>query len=413
MAIIDAPVWRQDGKKIFAYKYPKVNLSSKTQLNVGMSQEALLFINGEMKGKYTSGKYTLDTANIPILRGLFGLPFGGQNPFMAEVWYVNKSDILDIVSTTDLFLVRDPRYPNGLPLVADVTYGLKVAESEPFLLKLVNEESPLYDYSIEERFNGRFIREVTSYLSTMADCAGYDLPTLSAQSSRVSDELRVKLTPFINSYGLSFVDFNVGHIRIDTSDAARQMSSGFGLDPYTYRQARLLDIQEKAMENIGNGEGGLLGAIMAMGMMNSGPSNVPPPSSVYPQQPSPAAPQPATPPPAATPSQPRVHNVYCSNCGRKYTSDVKFCPYCGDEYWACPKCGADNDRKNRRCVSCGAVLVQEEESLCPSCGKPHPAGAQFCPNCGHPLGAKDVCKQCGAPLNGARFCPQCGARNVP
>ena len=93
MAIIDAPVWRQNGQKIFAYKYPNINLSSKTQLNVGMSQEALLFINGELKQKYSTGKHTLDTANIPILRKLFGLPFGGQNPFLAEVWYINKADL--------------------------------------------------------------------------------------------------------------------------------------------------------------------------------------------------------------------------------------------------------------------------------------------------------------------------------
>lgn len=408
MAIIDAPVWRQNGQKIFAYKYPNINLSSKTQLNVGMSQEALLFINGELKQKYSTGKHTLDTANIPILRKLFGLPFGGQNPFLAEVWYINKADLLNISTQTDMFTVADPRYPNGLPLVADVTYGLKVAESEPFLLKLVNEESPLYDTSIEERFNGRFIREVTTRIATLADQNGYDLPSLNARRSRISEELAALLSPFIESYGLTFTDFNLRSLSIDTSDEARQITSGFGYDPQTYQQARMLDIQEKAMNNISNGDGGLLGAMLAMSMMNNSAPAAPDPATIQPRQPAANRPEAA---PRKEENKPETHYVYCSNCGKKYTSDVRFCPYCGDEYWPCPKCGADNDRKNKRCVSCGTVLIPEQQVKCPNCGTLCPDDAQFCPQCGHPLKQADTCRQCGAPLNGARFCPQCGTQN--
>lgn len=404
MAIIDAPVWRQNGKKIFAYKYANVNLSSKTQLNVGMSQEALLFINGELKEKYSSGKYTLDTANIPVLRKLFGLPFGGQNPFMAEVWYINKSDLLNISTVTDMFLARDNRYPNGIPLIAEVTYGLKVAEGEPFLIKLANEESPLFDFSIEKRFSGRLVREVTAKIASLADQYGFDLPALNAQRSKISDDLKRLLTPFVDGYGMTFVDFNVSRITMDTSDEARQMTSGFGYDPQTYQQARILDIQEKAMQNISNGDGGLLGAIFAMGMMNNASNVTPPaPSSIHPQQSA------AVPP--VKPAEERIHYVYCSNCGKKYPSDVKFCPYCGDEYWACSKCGADNDRKNKRCVSCGIPLMDEKQVECPNCHTACPANAQFCPTCGRPMSTQDVCKQCGANLNGAKFCPQCGTQN--
>lgn len=405
MAIIDAPVWRQNGKKIFAYKYANVNLSSKTQLNVGMSQEALLFINGELKEKYSSGKYMLDTANIPVLRKLFGLPFGGQNPFMAEVWYINKSDLLNISTVTDMFLARDNRYPNGIPLIAEVTYGLKVAEGEPFLIKLANEESPLFDFSIEKRFSGRLVREVTAKIASLADQYGFDLPALNAQCSKISDDLKRLLTPFVDGYGMTFVDFNVSRITMDTSDEARQMTSGFGYDPQTYQQARILDIQEKAMQNISNGDGGLLGAIFAMGMMNNTSNVTPPaPSSIHPQQS-------AAVPPVKPAEEARIHYVYCSNCGKKYPSDVKFCPYCGDEYWACPKCGADNDRKNKRCVSCGIPLMDEKQVECPNCHTACPANAQFCPTCGRPMSTQDVCKQCGADLNGAKFCPQCGTQN--
>jgi membrane protease subunit (stomatin/prohibitin family) len=60
------------------------------------SQEAVLFSKGQIMGKFGPGKHTLNTENLPILRNLFGIPFGGKNPFTAEVWFVNKIQFYSI-----------------------------------------------------------------------------------------------------------------------------------------------------------------------------------------------------------------------------------------------------------------------------------------------------------------------------
>ena len=91
MAIIDCAIWKPKSKEfVFAYRYPQTNLSTYTQLIVYESQEAILFSKGRLMGKFGPGKHTLDTENLPILRSLFRIPFGGKNPFTAEVWIVNK-----------------------------------------------------------------------------------------------------------------------------------------------------------------------------------------------------------------------------------------------------------------------------------------------------------------------------------
>ena len=97
MAIIDLVKWSPQGNKtIYAYRFPETNLSTYTQLIVQESQEAVLFSKGQIVGKFGPGKHTLNTENLPILRNLFGIPFGGKNPFTAEVWFVNKIQTFSI-----------------------------------------------------------------------------------------------------------------------------------------------------------------------------------------------------------------------------------------------------------------------------------------------------------------------------
>ncbi|MBK8365121.1 MAG: SPFH domain-containing protein [Bacteroidetes bacterium] len=90
-SIIDFVKWdTRPEEQLFAWKFPETNLSTYTQLIVSESQEAILFSKGQVVGKFGPGKHTLNTENLPILRNLFGIPFGGKNPFTAEVWFVNK-----------------------------------------------------------------------------------------------------------------------------------------------------------------------------------------------------------------------------------------------------------------------------------------------------------------------------------
>jgi membrane protease subunit (stomatin/prohibitin family) len=61
------------------------------QLIVNESQEALFFKGGKALDVFGPGTHTLSSSNVPILQKLINLPFGGQTPFTAEVWFVNKT----------------------------------------------------------------------------------------------------------------------------------------------------------------------------------------------------------------------------------------------------------------------------------------------------------------------------------
>ena len=95
MALIDV-VKYNGGPNVFAWKFPSDELSTFTQLIVNESQEAILVKDGQFADIFKAGRYRLTTANIPILNNIINLPFGGESPFKAEVWYVNKAYSLDI-----------------------------------------------------------------------------------------------------------------------------------------------------------------------------------------------------------------------------------------------------------------------------------------------------------------------------
>lgn len=95
MAIVS--VVKYDGNPdVFAWKYPDSELGTWTQLIVNESQQAILFKGGQALDVFEAGRHTLSTNNIPFLEKIINLPFGGQSPFSAEVWFVNKQFNLDV-----------------------------------------------------------------------------------------------------------------------------------------------------------------------------------------------------------------------------------------------------------------------------------------------------------------------------
>ena len=86
MAIVS--VVKYDGNPdVFAWKYPDSELGTWTQLIVNESQQAILFKGGQALDVFEAGRHTLSTNNIPFLETIINLPFGGQSPFSAEVWF--------------------------------------------------------------------------------------------------------------------------------------------------------------------------------------------------------------------------------------------------------------------------------------------------------------------------------------
>jgi membrane protease subunit (stomatin/prohibitin family) len=417
MAIIDSVRWSPQGSEtIYAYRFPETNLSTYTQLVVQESQEAVLFSKGQIVGKFGPGKHTLNTENLPILRSLFGIPFGGKNPFTAEVWFINKLQPYNIDWAIDKMPIHDADYNTQLPLVANGRYGLKIIDAEKFLVKIVGTKNEFTQDDLTDQFFGEFSTKTKSTISQYMIKHKIGFKTISAALDDISNFLKATMMPFWDDLGLELTKFYITSIDIDSStpDGKRVLEaiaqqSAMSITGHTWQQEQMFGVANNAVDSFGNGNGGLIGGLMAMNMMGGmGGGGGVGGGMMNPQfnQPTFGGNNQGQP---IQPIQQQVREVYCSNCSKKFPSTHKFCPHCGDPYNACPKCGTDNDQNAKRCISCGTPL-QAETSACPNCNAPLAPGSTFCGNCGKQLQTSDSsCSRCGAPLApNVKFCPKCG-----
>lgn len=399
---------------MYAWKFPENNLSTLTQLIVTESQEAILFSKGQIIGKFGPGKHTLNTENMPLLRNLFGLPFGGNNPFTAEVWFVNKLVPLTIDWSTDAMLYHDPDYQTMVPIVAMGRYGLRVDDAERFLVKLVGTAASFGAKELTNHFWGALVAKTKSIILGHMQSQRIGIQSISAYLEPLSEGLKVSMLAFWEDFGFSLMGFYITSIEIDGgSESGRRILDAMArqsaqvIGGFTWQQAQTFEVADKAITSLGQGNGGLLGAVMMTNLMGTGGGGMG--AGLLQPAPMSGAGQIGSAGQAGSGAALPVRDVFCSNCARKYSNTMKFCPHCGDPYLPCPRCGTDNDAKAKRCVSCGTPLAAA--GPCPVCGTNIPPGASSCPKCTRPLGALPACSRCGAALDGhPSFCPQCGKK---
>ena len=410
MAVIDLVKWDPQGSEtLFAYKFPATNLSTYTQLLVQETQEAILFSKGRIVGKFGPGKYTLNTENLPILRNLFGLPFGQKNPFTAEVWFVNRILTFNIDWKIDRMDIHDADYNTGIPLIAKGTYGLRIEDAERFLIKIVGSKNVYNQHDLTDQFYGEFSSKTKSTLMQEMIANKIGIKQISAFLDYLSEKLRTLMIPFWENIGFDLTKFYITSIEVDGTTVegkrileaiSRQSAQSIG--GYTWQQSQAFEVAKDAFTGLNN-DSGLLGVIIASNMMNGLGNCI-----------------------MQTPENKNTFNknnengnnqqnlvgkdIYCSNCSRKFSSNLRFCPSCGDEYNPCSKCGTDNDKTAKRCVSCGNKLSSAQIS-CLNCNSVLDEGDEFCGNCGKSVN-EDKCSRCGSILTAqSKFCPKCGQKN--
>jgi membrane protease subunit (stomatin/prohibitin family) len=257
MAIIDV-VKYQAQEDEFVWKFPSEDLRIGTQVIVNPSQHAIFVKGGEILDEFKSGTHTIKTDNIPLLNKIINLPFGGDSPFQAQVWYVNLVSKLDNKwGTTSPILLEDPKYGIIIPVRAFGQYGFKVVNPRLFIESLV----------------GNLPSYLTSLISKKLISDNISILEINIYLEELSTYCQEKITKEFQRFGLEIVNFYFLSINVPLDDpsviklketkdlVAKVKIAGKEL----YQMDRSFDVLDNAAKNQG-GAGNLMGAGLGLGL---------------------------------------------------------------------------------------------------------------------------------------------------
>lgn len=370
----------------FVWKHPKEDFSTESQLIVHESQEAVFFLNGQALDLFGSGRYTLETANIPILQKIKNIPIGGVSPFHCEVYFVNKVEQMAIRWGTDSKIQYvEPTYGFPLAIGANGEMSLRVQDSKRLLVNLVGTERDLSQARLVGYFRAFLMTKVKTYIAQVMKSSAINIFEVDEHLIEFSDTLKEKLIPDFAEYGLSLERFfvttiakpdgseqyekfkelhfrqyadiaeaqlqqktEVIHAQTDaqkTVIASQAAATKRQQEGYTYQQERGFEVAEKVAENEAVGQftnmgvglgtmagvGGAIGGVVGTAI-NGAFTGI-----------------------SQTPAQ-QPTGGFCDNCGAPLAPGAAFCEECGTAVIAkpkCPQCGYVFERPGKFCPKCG------------------------------------------------------------
>ena len=351
------------------------DLTTKSQIIVYESQEAILFKNGQALDLFGAGRHTLETANIPLIKKFFSNLFGGKTPFPCDIFFVNKAKILDFIWGTDSPIdLDDPRYPMTIGVRANGQTGFRIVDSRRFVIEVVGM---LSEYSVEalrKKVKGLMMGPVRECIAQAIDARGISILEITGHLTELSEMIEEKLNVQLADFGIRFEHFTLRSISASESDIeglkairaeefkrmketdaeaykleklSEARAKARAVEGYSYADERRFDILEGAAKNE-SAAGGMINMGVGFGMGAGIAQNFA------------GMAQGIFGAPAQQPAQP---------------------------------------------------AAQGGEAPCPACGAPIPAGAKFCMNCGQARPVARFCPECGTKCqDGAKFCMNCGSK---
>lgn len=330
------------------YKFPSDSIVFGSQLIVQEGQAAILVKSGCVCDVFMTGTYTLSTENLPILKSIVNLSFGGNTPFSAEVYFVNLTVNLSINwGTIDPIQLIDPKYYVKLRVRAFGQMGLRIADCTTLFRELIGgmQQSDIIKFDrVKEYYRGILMIKVKSAIADAIITEKISALEISTRLESLSERVREEVTAEFERYGFSVLNFYIQSINFPDEDFEKinkilEDKAAFEImGDGRYATKRSFDVYEGAANNTSGVAGAFaaggvgLGAAMNMGAsMNQTVGN-----------------------PMA-----KEEVKECPSCHARTVVSSRFCPQCGFNYSSLVcECGKTLEPGTRFCPVCGKEVEQ-------------------------------------------------------
>lgn len=260
MALIQVIKYEAEDDNMFVWKYPSDQIRLGAQLIVNEGQKAIFVKGGQALDIFEPGTFTLATGNIPLIDKLINLPFGGDTPFAAEIWYINTTVKRDLTwGTPSPIPLMDSNL--GFPVSARSfgKWGARIVDVRSFVTQIVGSQSFADATKINDYFIGEIIQSLTSNLSSAITSGQTSILQISSFLSPLSKSSADLIKMEFDKFGVELVNFNIESINIPT-DELKRIQDVF---------AKTLEAKELSKVNVGAG----FSAIKSFEVLNNAAEN--------------------------------------------------------------------------------------------------------------------------------------------
>ena len=342
------------------------------QLTVRESQAAVLFYKGKACDCFGPGRHTLKTANLPLLTKILSIPWRGDSPLRAEVYFVNLKYFPNLKWGTQNPVAFKDKQLGLIRVRAHGIFNIQVTQPVLLINSLVGTMGRMNTEDISSYLKLVIVSRFNDYLGEKLD-SFFDLP---GQFDEISLELQKKLMKDFSHFGLRLTQLYITSITPpDEVQGAIDDKSKLAIlsDLDKFMQLKAAVAMEKAAENQSEAGGGMgLGLGMLLPQMfasqHSGRNQ-------------------------ETISWGNSDKLTeCPDCRNQIPEESRFCPLCGHQQlllMQCANCGKNLTPKAKFCSQCGKPTDQPQlPQICPECRTENLSDAAFCNQCGSRLHVK-------------------------
>ncbi len=213
---------------VFAWKHPIEDFNTGSQLIVHESQEAVFYKDGKALDLFGSGRYTLETNNIPIIRESFKLPSNAETMFHAEVYFVNLTTQMGIKWGTDSKVrLFDPASGLHIEIGACGSFNLRVTNSRKFLVKVVGTTQGFTQNEVQNgdavgfttgAFKSLIMNKVKSNLARIIKEQNINILEVDEHLDELSVAMRDSINENLEDYGMIMPEFFITVIQTPDDD---------------------------------------------------------------------------------------------------------------------------------------------------------------------------------------------------
>lgn len=332
------------GKKWLVYKHSENEFNTKSKLVVRPGQVAVVIFGGKVEGVFENGTYELTNVNLPFINNLQKEIYSGKQPFMMDVYFVNRTLKLDMLwGTKDPIQLLDPKFKVKINVRARAQYALRIKNYGFLITELIgalkNNQALGFD-GINNLFRSIINTRIKTLLAQQINNKEISILDINIYLEELAQESLEKLKPDFEKYGMELVNFYYESINIPEGDLDKineflNRNAEFNiLGEERYRTSRGYDVLDQAASNEG-GAGGMASAGLGIGAgfgIAKEAANI-------------------------TNESIKENKSNCIKCNKELKSGQKFCSDCGTKQTIeCSNCQKELKATANFCPSCGTAV---------------------------------------------------------